>query len=236
MNSMRFQRSIRFLFRECVPPAAAAAVVITAGGCRTSLIDLQPVRVSIRQFDLGAPPALKTAREPLPYILAVEPFTVVAPLDRRFAIRTGRNEVKTLADCRWRERPELVVTAYTQEYLVRSGMFRAVAPVGSGPVPDLVLSGVLERFEWRRSGDEIAAVVEASVQVRRVSGGTKMPSDVLVYSKVLQATSAAKSADPADLADAMSRCTADLCRTLRRDLAARLASGSAPGGAPPPQK
>lgn len=236
MKKMRYPRFWRFSTgrgRRLLPAALATALAAATPGCRTSLIDLNPVRTSVRRFDLGGPCACKPAEKHLPYVLAVEPLVAVAPLDARFAIRTGPNEVRPIAGSRWRERPELLTTAYIQDCLARSGMFRAVVPVGSGPAPDLVLSGVLQRFEWRKSDGKTAAVVEVSVQVRRVSSGAEAGPGALVYSKVLEATVPAKSTAPADLAEAVGRSVSDLCCALQEDLASRLAPGSEAGGVPP---
>ena len=206
-------------------PASVTVLSLTLlCGCRFSMLDLGPRKLTTHYFELRTPPGapvtggawLKSRT------LAVDPLQTDSRYDDRFYLVKPGHEVTLSENRRWVRPPGDLVTSELQEAVGNSGLCGNVIGAGSSLRPDLRLSGNVVRFDLEEgAGETLTAVLQLRLTLSLDTGAGTVAGQKIIWQKHLTATEpVAAGADPAACAAAMSTATARVIQELLRDLAA----------------
>lgn len=129
-----------------VLPGCAALSSLDQAARPLAVYDLTPVSVTAPSGRSGL------------NLLVLEPSAPAAISTNRILIRPAPMAVTYLPDAQWADEVPLMVQSLLIRSLSGTGQIGFVGAPGSGPVPDLVLLGRIDRFEVVRQSDSLFTV------------------------------------------------------------------------------
>jgi len=130
--------------------------------------------------------------------LGMRPIQVDRPYRQRMMFRERGHVLHGYPNAEWAKTPNEAATRALLDALTETGRFDDVGNAADMPRPDYVLLGNLRKFEEDRTLEEVAAVVEGRVELRR--GGDRSA----VWTGVIRASHPLAEPGPHAYAEAMS--------------------------------
>ena len=196
-------------------------------GCRFSMLDLGPRKMTTRYFELRTMP-----QDPVSgngwlrqQTLVVDLFQTDHRYDTRFYQVKPGNEITLSERRRWVRPPGEMISSQIREALAQSGLFECVTGPGSNVRPDLRLSGEVIRFDLIESAGNISAVMlQVSAVLLLETRQSQSPNPgfapKIIWQKRLTATAPVTGgSEPAVCAAAMSTAVTQAIQDLLRELA-----------------
>ncbi len=130
--------------------------------------------------------------------LGMRPIQVDRPYRQRMMFRERGHVLHGYPNAEWAKSPNEAAARALLDALTETGRFDDVGNAADMPRPDYVLLGTLRKFEEDRTLEEVAAVVEGRLELRR--GGDRSA----VWTGVIRASHPLEEQGPNAYAEAMS--------------------------------